>query len=75
MPRRRDNESGKYEEVYSDEDFLSVLRGTRLGTSEIAEKIGCHRTTAHDKLREMEEKRKVESKQVGNTLMWEAADL
>lgn len=52
-----------------------MLRGTRLGTSEIAEKIGCHRTTAHDKLREMEEKRKVESKQVGNTLMWEAADL
>jgi DNA-binding IclR family transcriptional regulator len=71
VPRHRDDNSGKYKEVYSDEDILSVLRGTRLATSEVADKIGCHRTTAHDKLNEMETNGKVQSTQAGNTYIWE----
>jgi len=71
MPRKRDEESGRYENVYSDEDVLSVLRGTRLATTEVANELDCHRTTAHDKLRDLEEDGLVESSHAGNTLIWE----
>ncbi|QGA82095.1 putative transcriptional regulator, contains HTH domain [Halomicrobium sp. LC1Hm] len=71
MPRRRNDESGRYQEVYSDEDILSLLEGTRLSTSEVADQLDCHRTTAHDRLTELEDEGKITSKQVGNTLLWE----
>lgn len=71
MPRRRNEETGQYKEVYSDEAILELLRGTRLSTSEIANKLGCHRTTAYDRLTEMEKRNKVSSSAVGNTLIWE----
>lgn len=72
MPRNRNDESGRYEEVYSTEDILSLLQGTRMATAEVAEELNCHRTTAHDRLREMEDDGIVESSQAGNTLIWEA---
>ncbi|WP_369693808.1 helix-turn-helix domain-containing protein [Halomicrobium sp. LC1Hm] len=71
VPRRRNDESGRYQEVYSDEDILSLLEGTRLSTSEVADQLDCHRTTAHDRLTELEDEGKITSKQVGNTLLWE----
>jgi DNA-binding NtrC family response regulator len=71
VPRRRNEETGQYEEVYSDEAILKRLRDTRLSTSEIANELGCHRTTAYDRLAEMEERNKVSSSAVGNTLIWE----
>lgn len=71
VPRRRNDESGRYQEVYSDEEILFLLEGTRLSTSEVAEQLDCHRTTAHDRLTELEEEGEILSKQVGNTLLWE----
>jgi predicted ArsR family transcriptional regulator len=70
MPRRRDPESGQYTDVYSEEEVLEVLRETRLGTSEVAEELGCHRTTAHSLLTDMQDEGLVESERVGNTLVW-----
>lgn len=71
VPRKRNDESGRYQEVYSDEEILSLLEGTRLSTSEVAEQLECHRTTAHDRLTELEAEGKITSNQVGNTLIWE----
>lgn len=71
MPRRRDDETGKYEIVYSDETVLDLLRGTRLSTREVADELGCHRTTAYEKLSKIEEDGKITSTEVGNTLIWE----
>lgn len=74
MPRHRDSETGQYEQVYSEEDIVDLLEGTRFGTSEVADYLGCHRTTAHDKLTQLEEEGVIKSTKVGNTLMWELAD-
>lgn len=71
MTRKRDAETGRYKSIYDDETILSVLQDTRLGTSEVAEALDCHRTTAHDRLRKMEDDGLVISKKVGNTLIWE----
>jgi len=70
-PRRRDDNSGKYTEVYSESEIIATLSGTRLSTTELAEELDCHRTTAHDRLRELEAEGVVISKEVGNTLLWE----
>lgn len=72
-PRRRDENSGKYTEMYSESDIVEALSETRLSTTEVAEELDCHRTTAHDRLRELESEGIVTAKQVGNTLMWEVA--
>lgn len=71
MARERDDETGLYEEVYPEEEILAYLAKTRLSTTEVADKLGCHRTTAHTKLRELESEDKVTATQVGNTLLWE----
>lgn len=71
MPQRRNDETGEYEIVYSDESVLEVLRGTRLSTSEVADKLDCHRTTAHDRLTTLREEGLVSSTKVGNTYIWE----
>jgi predicted transcriptional regulator len=71
VTRERDEDTGRYTPVYDDETILSVLHGTRLATSEVAAALDCHRTTAFDRLREMEEDGLVESTEAGNTLIWE----
>jgi DNA-binding NtrC family response regulator len=71
VPRRRNDETGQYEEAYSDEAVLDVLRGTRLSTREVANELGCHRTTAYERLSELEVEGKITSTEVGNTKIWE----
>jgi DNA-binding IclR family transcriptional regulator len=71
MSRQRDSESGRYEEVYSEADIIELLDGTRLGTSEVADHLGCHRSTAHDRLTQLEKEGLITSTKVGNTLVWE----
>lgn len=70
VPRRRDTESGKYNEVYSDSEIVELLRSGRLGTSEVADRIGCHRTTAFTRLKDLEKSGVVTRERVGNTYMW-----
>jgi len=74
MTRRRDTDSGKYERVYTLEDVIEVLDETRLGTTEVSEAVGCHRSTAIEKLRELETDGRVRSQNVGNTLIRERTD-
>lgn len=71
VPRRRDESTGKYDEVYSEVEIINLLSDTRMATSEVADALGCHRTTAHTRLRELEEENEIESVEVGNTLIWE----
>lgn len=73
MPKDRDEESGKYTERYTTEDFLSALEslGGSAGTQEVAEEVGCAYRTAHAKLTNMEEDGQLNSRKVGNAKLWE----
>lgn len=75
VPRRRDDETGQYEEAYSDEAVLDALRDTRLSTREVADELDCHRTTAYDRLSELEKSGRIISTEVGNTIIWELDQL
>lgn len=68
----RDEESGKYTARYTDSDFVNAIEALdgMAGTSEIAENVGCTRRTAYTRLKSLEDEEKVESRQVGNSLVW-----
>jgi len=71
VPKKRDNDTGQFEEVYHEDQICEILEGTRLSTSEVAEELNCHRTTAHRRLTELKHNGILSSTQVGNTLLWE----
>ena len=60
--------------MYSTKEIVDLLEGTRLGTSEVADKLGCHRSTAHSRLHELEEEGLVTMEPVGNTQVWSLAE-
>lgn len=72
MPRHRDEESGQFTDAYSDDEFFDVVNESDgpTGTGEIAERVGCTRRHALNRLRALEDKGVVTSKNVGNTLVW-----
>ncbi len=75
MPKDRDQQTGKYTERYTSENFLSALEslGGSAGTQEVADEVGCAYRTAHAKLTELEEDGKLTSRKVGNAKLWELA--
>lgn len=72
MPRERDEESGKYTDAYTDQEFLTALEeeGGLAGTSALAEAVGCSSRNALNRLRELEEAGQITSKDVGRSLVW-----
>lgn len=74
VTRKRDRETGQYQRVYTEEEITELLDGTRLSTAEVAEALGCHRTTAHERLTDLEEAGVVNSTRVGSAKVWERCD-
>lgn len=73
MPPERDAESGKYTDAYSDEDFIHAIQaeGGLAGTSAVAEIVGCTHRQALNRLKELRDQDKVQSKDVGRALVWQ----
>ena len=77
MPGKdRDEDSGKYTTSYDDEEFLDAIEGLdgMAGTSEVADEVGCTHRTAYSRLRSIEQKGIVESRKVGNSLVWSISE-
>jgi predicted ArsR family transcriptional regulator len=71
----RDPDSGKLTQQYTDEDFLrAVKEHNPASTSEVAEAVGCSRRNADVRLKRLEDKEMVDSKMVGNSLIWFPAE-
>ena len=75
MTRERDGDTGQYREEYTDDEIEELLGGTRLSTTEVAEKLGCHRTTAHSRLTQLEDDGVVTSTRIGSAKVWTTTDL
>jgi predicted ArsR family transcriptional regulator len=73
MGRERDEDTGKFEEEFSNEDFIQVLssHGGGVGTQTVADEVGCAYRTAHDRLKSLENEGVVTSRRVANALLWE----
>lgn len=75
MPRQQDTDSGKFTQVYSDEEFIDALDElAQAGTAEVAETVGCGEKLAYRRLRDLEDESRVESRSIGNAKLWELAD-
>ena len=73
MPGKdRDEDSGKYTTSYRDKEFLDAIEGLNgmAGTSEVADEVGCTHRTAYTRLKSIEEKGNIQSRKVGNSLVW-----
>lgn len=72
MPKDRDEETGRYSERYTSENFESALEslGGSAATQEIADEVDCAYRTAHAKLSDMESESKLISQNVGNAKLW-----
>lgn len=77
---RRDDESGKYTDKYPPEDFLDALEaeGGQAGTMDIAERVApeydrdpeLFYDTTYKKLRRLRQEARLDSKEVGNSILW-----
>jgi GTP-sensing pleiotropic transcriptional regulator CodY len=72
MGRERDDESGKYTDAYSDEDFVQAIEGEDglVGTGDIADSVGCSHRQALNRLKRLEKRGIVTSEDVGKSLVW-----
>lgn len=70
----RDADTGRFRQEFADEDFLEAVRNADLPTtSDVAESVGCKYRTAYSRLGNLEDKGRITSRQVGNSLVWAAA--
>lgn len=72
MPRKRDDESGRYTDAYTDADFLDAVRreSGMASTTEVADRVGCTRRTALNRLEGLAEAGQVERRDVGDAALW-----
>lgn len=75
MADRDRNDTGRFTEEYSADDFLDAVRELQPATStEVAEEVGCARQNADYRLSRLEEEGKVRSKKAGPSTIWMLAD-
>ena len=70
----RDEDSGRYQEEFSNGDFLTVIDGEEMTTQQVADDVGCAYRTAHARLTALETRGEVHRREVGNSLVWSLAD-
>jgi predicted transcriptional regulator len=63
--------TGEISQKYADDEYLNAVRENEpAGTSEVAEAVGVERQSADYRLRKLEDEGHVNSKMVGNSLVW-----
>lgn len=71
--KRSRKDDGRFDSqpAFPDEEFLDAVdRLDEPTTGDVARSVGCARTTAHERLRELEDDGRLSSRRVGNALVW-----
>jgi len=70
------DDAGKFSTKYEPQDFVDALR--RLdgsgSTKEVADEVGCARRTAHYRLSNLEDDGRVNSREVGRSILWQVVN-
>lgn len=65
------NDTGKIAEKYTDKDFIKAVEEFEpASTTEVAEAVGCSRRNADIRLKRLKSEDRIDSKMVGNSLVW-----
>ena len=71
MSERDRDSSGRFKPEVSDEEILDAVRNHEpAGTSEVGDAVGLARQNADYRLRQLEDEGRIESKKVGQSLVW-----
>lgn len=71
MNERDRDSSGRFKPEVSDEEILDAVRNHEpAGTSEVGDAVGLARQNADYRLRQLEDEGRIESKKVGQSLVW-----
>lgn len=72
----RDERSGRYTGLYSDEDFVDAVANSEdpVVTSDVIDVVGCSQKTAHSRLTGLAEDGRLERQNISNTLVWRVID-
>lgn len=74
MSDRTRDDASRFVEEYTDEAFLDAIREQEPPTTtNIADAVGCSRTTAYPRLQALEDEGKVVGEKIGNVNVWELA--
>ncbi len=72
--RTRDDELQRFQQEYADTDFLEAVSELDLPTAkDVADELGCAKTTAAGRLNELEEQGEVTAREVGQAKVWRLA--
>ena len=72
--RTRDTNSKRFQQEYRDEDFLEAVEQLDMPTAtDIADELGCSKTTAANRLTELEKQEAVTAVEVGQAKVWQLA--
>ena len=66
--------SGQFVDLYPESAFLDALRGEPVGTSEVAQAVGCTEKTAFNRLHALADAGTIGTRLVGRTRIWWLAD-
>lgn len=70
-PYFEQDENGRISEKYTDEQFISAVReNSPASTSEVSDAVKCTPANAYNRLKNLEEENRLDSKMVGRSLIW-----
>lgn len=74
--KNRDADSGRYVRCFGTQEFIEAVRelGPAVGTQDIADKIGCDRDTAYERLMELVDVGEIETRKVGRSRIWSVSE-
>ena len=65
------DEGGKFNQEYSDEEFLSAVENLPVaGTQKVADEVGCSYNLAYRRLKNLNESGQVNCEKVGSAFVW-----
>ncbi len=73
--RSRDDETKQFRQEYPDAKFLAAIERLDLPTAkDVGDAVGCAKSTAADRLAELEDAGAVEGRSVGQATVWAVSD-
>ena len=76
MPRERNQDSGKYTQAYTDEEFIEAVSDSNEAatTTEVSDVLGCSNRTALLRLRDLADAGELKRRKAGTVNLWSVAD-
>lgn len=71
----RDKDTGKFNPTFTESDFIEAIKSIDIAsTHDVKDEVGCAYRTSYERLKSLEEDGRIESQDIGHTLVWSVAE-